>query len=188
MSKELREKGRIVQEAIRAGKSVLLIGPPGAGKTMIARRLKPKLSKRALNESARIYRIAGLVQTTSLATPFRAPHHTASVAGMLGSGTQARPGELSLAHGGVLFLDELPEFSRWVLESVAHAFRDKRVTFDAPKTWLKFLPADFVLVGATNPCPCGGAKGTWKCSCTEAQIERYHARYDALRFDVTVKL
>lgn len=188
LPKRLREIGRAARKAAKLGRSILLKGPPGTGKTMLARRLllKPLVGKEA-SEVLNIYRMAGLQINSQLYPPFRAPHHTASLVGMTGDGKRFRPGEISLAHGGALFLDEAPEFVRSVLEEVAQAYSTKLVRYSGPH--LVSLPADFVLVAAMNPCPCGYlGSGTRECKCTPAQVQKYRSRLKPLHFDLELEL
>ena len=181
-----RELAIPIRAAVKCGESVLLKGSPGSGKTMIARRLTldlgPLLSSRSHIYS--IYRLAGLPVPQQ--RPFRAPHRTCSTVGLIGSGQRMQPGECSLAHTGVLFLDELPEFPRACLDVVAIACRDKKVTYGGKPGTLHLvsLPTDFILVGAVNPCPCGRAM-TYEssCQCSTDAIARYHDRYSMLEFD-----
>lgn len=173
---------RALEVAAAGGHNILMIGPPGSGKTMLARRLPtilPKLSMDEALETTRIYSVAGLLEpgTALVATrPFRSPHHTISDAGLIGGGTHPRPGEVSLAHHGVLFLDELPEFNKSVLEVMRQPMEDGRVTISRAAMSLTF-PASFMLAAAMNPCPCGYyTDPAHECTCSPAAIQRYLGR------------
>jgi len=173
---------RALEIAAGGGHNVIMIGPPGAGKTMLANRLPtilPSLSLEEALETTRIYSVAGLMPPGIALInkrPFRAPHHTISDAGLIGGGQVPRPGEISLAHNGVLFLDELPEFKRNVLEALRQPLEEGFVTISRVATALTY-PARFMLVAAMNPCPCGyfGDK-RHTCTCTYQQIKRYRAK------------
>jgi len=173
---------RALEVAAAGGHNVLMVGPPGSGKTMLARRLPtilPGMSLAEALETTKIHSVAGVLPAgeSLIATrPFRSPHHTISDAGLIGGGSYPRPGEVSLAHGGVLFLDELPEFRKNVLEVLRQPMEDGAVTLSRAITSLTF-PARFMLAAAMNPCPCGyHGDGQRPCVCTPATVQRYLAR------------
>ena len=173
---------RALEVAASGGHNLLMVGPPGSGKTMLARRLPTILPAPTLREAlatTKIHSVAGILapgQALVATRPFRAPHHTISDAGLIGGGAYPRPGEVSLSHHGVLFLDELPEFRRNVVEALRQPLEDHTVTITRAQISLAY-PADFTLVAAMNPCPCGYlADARHTCTCSPAAIRRYRAR------------
>ena len=170
---------RCLEIAAAGGHNAIMIGPPGSGKTMLAKRMPGILPPLTLSESletTQIHSVAGLLRKEDsliAVRPFRAPHHTVSDVALVGGGANPKPGEISLAHNGVLFLDELPEFKRTVLEVLRQPMEERRVTISRAKMTIEY-PASFMLIAAMNPCPCGYYNHpTIECTCPAGAVKRY---------------
>ncbi len=176
-AQEHTKRGLVLAAA--GGHNAIMIGPPGSGKTMLSKRLPsilPKLTRREALQTTKIFSVAGLLGTNRplmTVRPFRSPHHTTSYAGMVGGGANPRPGEISLAHNGVLFLDELPEFDRRTLESLRQPIEEGTITVSRVQASVSY-PCNLMLIAAMNPCPCGYYTDPRRqCNCTPHQIQRY---------------
>lgn len=188
---------RALEIAASGGHNVMMVGPPGAGKTMLARRIPtilPDISFGEALDTSKIYSVSGLLPENKsfiAIRPFRSPHHTISDAGLIGGGAVPKPGEVSLAHNGVLFLDELPEFKKNVIEVMRQPLEDGNVTISRAVTSITY-PSSFMLVAAMNPCPCGFlGDDKSQCSCSYVQIHRYRAKLSGPlldRFDIQVEV
>ncbi len=188
---------RALEIAAAGAHNVLMSGSPGAGKTMLSKAfmsILPPLSKQEAIELTKIYSISGLLDRSKpliTSRPFRSPHHSASAVGIIGGGSNPKPGEITLAHRGVLFLDEMVEFPRKTLEVLRQPLEDKVITISRAQTSIQY-PANFILLGAMNPCPCGFLGDNKKqCTCSEYQINKYRSRLSGPlldRIDIQIKI
>ncbi len=172
---------RAAEIAVAGGHNMLMIGPPGAGKSMIAKRIPtimPSLTLEEALETTKIHSVAGLTRSLITRRPFRSPHHTISDVALVGGGTNPMPGEISLAHNGVLFLDELPEYKRSALEVLRQPLEDRKICISRAKMTIEY-PSSFMLIAAMNPCPCGHygeIETAHPCTCSPLQVKKYMGR------------
>jgi magnesium chelatase family protein len=186
---------KALEVAAAGGHSMLIVGPPGAGKSLAARRLPSLLPPLGRDEAIEVTRIASICGRPPppgrlAERPYRAPHHTISAAGLVGGGSPPRPGEVTAAHGGVLFLDELGEFSRQALEALRQPLEEGRIVVTRAAHTVE-LPCRFMLVAASNPCPCGRGEGARGCRCPEPSVRRYEAKLSgalADRIDISLRV
>ncbi len=188
---------RALEVAVSGGHNLLFVGAPGTGKTMLAKcipTIMPDMTFEEALETTKIHSVAGVLKQADgivLVRPFRSPHHTTTTVALAGGGTHAKPGEISLAHNGVLFLDEMPEYTRSALEVLRQPLEDKQITVARAQTTSTY-PADFILCGSMNPCPCGNYGSAEKiCTCSPAQINKYKSKISGPlldRIDIQVQV
>jgi magnesium chelatase family protein len=188
---------RALEVACAGGHNLLFVGPPGAGKSMLAKRIPsilPPLSLRESLETTKIHSVAGKINHNGsliAIRPFRCPHHTISSVAMVGGGSYPQPGEISLAHNGVLFLDEIAEFNKNVLEVLRQPLEDRKITISRAKSTVEY-PAGFMLIASMNPCPCGHFNNSYKeCVCHPQQVQKYLNRLSGPlldRIDIQIEI
>ena len=180
---------RALEIAVSGGHNILMVGSPGSGKTMMAKcipSIMPKMTIEEALETTEIHSVAGKLSSEKgivSTRPFMTPHHTATVPSLIGGGADAKPGIISLAHNGVLYLDEMPEYTRSVLESLRQPLEDRQISVARAKSYSVY-PASFIMCGSMNPCPCGnyGVKGA-VCNCSAQAIHKYRSKLSAPLLD-----